>query len=114
MYMDLDEDGDEERWSFQWEDIEGSESYILLDDLGYDYEEDDYDTGQYAAVVKHLQKISPNIRWRITFNGTDREGADPSQWRVICVPDYQLYEAQQVFDRFLEGDGFSDFTNTNK
>jgi len=46
MYIDLD--ADEERFFFTWENIEGSEDYILLEERGYNYEEDDYETGLYS------------------------------------------------------------------
>jgi hypothetical protein len=111
-YMDLEED--EERDFFRWENIEGSEDYIILEERGCKYEEDDYETGEYSKIIKSLQEISPSIRWRVTFNGTDRYGARPSQWRVICVPEDQFTEAQYIFDRFLNGDDLSNYCYTDK
>jgi hypothetical protein len=75
----LDLDNDEERDFYRWEHIEGSEDCILLEERGHNYEKDDYETGKYAKVVEYLQGISLHIRWRITFDGTDRYGARPSQ-----------------------------------
>jgi len=112
MFMDLEED--EERYFFTWENIEGSEDYILLEERGCDYEEDDYETGEYAEIIKYIQKVSPGIRWRTTFNGSDRYGAQPSQWRVICVPEDQFTEAQYIFNRFLDGDDLSNCCYANK
>ena len=112
MYMDLEED--EERDFVRWENIEGSEDYILLEERGCNYEEDDYETGEYAKIIRYLQKVSPSIRWRTTFDGTDRKGARPSQWRVICVPDDQFIDAEYIFNRFLTGNDLSNYCYTDK
>lgn len=112
MYMDLDDD--EERDFFSWENIEHSEDYILLEERGCNYEQDDYEKGEYADIVRYLQRVSPSIRWRTTFDGTDSYGARPSQWRVICVPDDQFSEAQYIFDRFLNGDDLENYCYTDR
>jgi hypothetical protein len=112
MYMDLEQD--RESYLFVWENIEGSEDYNVLEKRGCDYEEDDYETGEYAKAIRYLQKVSPNIRWRTTLDGTDSHGARPSQWRVICVPEDQYTEAQCIFYRFLAGDDLSNYCYTDK
>jgi len=110
----LDLDNDEERDFYRWEHIEGSEDYIFLEERGHNYQEDDYETGEYSKVVTYLQKISPHIRWRVTWDGTDSYGAHPSQWRIICVPGSQLFEAQYIFDRLLKGEDLSSYSYTDR
>ena len=112
MCIDLEQD--EKRYYFSWENLEGSEDYILLENRGVDYRTDDYATGEFNKIVRHLQETVPEIRWRVTMDGCDREGADPSQWRVICVPEEQIGEAQEVFDLFLEGDPLNDYCPARK
>src|SRR5688572_7318182 len=99
MSVDLEHDEDRDSWS--WEHVEESEDYILLPARGHDYATDDYRTGEFVRIVKYLQRVSPHVRWRIAFTGSDDDGADPSQWRMICVPESQLSEAQRIFNRFL-------------
>lgn len=107
-------ENDESQFFFTWENIEGSEDYILLEELGYDYEDDNYDSGTYASIMTFLQDVTPHIRWRYAFNGSDRHGASPCQWRVIVVPQDQLIEAQYVFDRYLRGDDLSTYCYTDR
>jgi hypothetical protein len=111
-YMDLEED--EERSYFKWKNIQGSEDYVLLKERGENYEEDDDEMYEHDKIIRHLQEVSPEILWRTTYDGTDSYGARPSQWRVICVPDSQWSEAQNIFDRFLKGDDLSNYCYTDK
>lgn len=112
--MILDLEDDERRHMWLWEHIQNSEDVTVLASRGHDYQTDNYKTGQFAQIVKHLQRVAPDILWRITFTGSDEDGVDPSQWRVICVPEGQYTEAQEVFDRFLDGENLDDYCYTDK
>src|SRR3982751_2902542 len=98
--MCVDLEHDEDRHSWTWEHVEESEDYILLPARGHDYETDDYRAGEFVRIVRYLQRVAPHVRWRIGQAGSDEYGADPSQWRTICVPESQLSEAQQIFNKF--------------
>ncbi len=112
MCVDLEHDDDPHGWT--WEHIEGSADYILLPARGHDYKTDDYQTGEFVTIVKYLQRVASHVRWRITVAGSDDDGADPRQWRIICVPESQLPEAQQIFARFLSGDNLANYCYTDK
>lgn len=105
LYVEDDDYG----FRLSWSDIEGSEDYIILPERVSNYRDDDPKTGEYAKTIRYLQKVAPNILWRYKQDGIDSDGADPSTWRVICVPWDQIDEAQYVFDRYLDGDDLSDY-----
>ncbi|RLB40409.1 MAG: hypothetical protein DRH12_10105 [Deltaproteobacteria bacterium] len=107
-------EADEERHCYRWEIIEGSEDYNVLESMGYDPDEENEHTYEYAKAIEYLQEVAPHIKWRITYDGTDSAGASPSQWRVICVPEHQIVEAQYIFDRFLNGDDLTNYSYTDR
>ena len=112
--MVIDLETDENKFNFRWVNIEGSEDYKILEMRGFNKEEDHYETGEYAKIIRYLQLIAPHIQWRYTFDGTDSYGAWPSQWRVICVPVDHFTEAQFVFDRFLNNDNLENYSYTDR
>ena len=112
--MCVDVEHDEDRYSWTWEQVDGSEDYILLQARGHHNETNDYRTGEFVKIVKYLQRVAPHVRWRIAFAGSDSYGANPSQWRIICVPESQLSEAQHIFTRFLNGDNLDNYCYTDK
>ena len=110
--MCIELEDDDKRFLFTWENIEDSEERILLDKMGFNYEDDDCATKEYEKIIKYLQGISPRIRWRVTNDGTDRCGGH--SWAVFCVPHSQLSEAQNVFNRFLDGDNLENYCYTDR
>lgn len=107
MYSDVETDTDYQNIS--WENIPASADYELLQSAmekrGRKY--------TFAGVVKFLQRVSPHIRWHTTEDGDDGPTSGYHRWPVICVPNFQIREAERIFDRFCSGDDLSNYSYTD-
>jgi len=65
----------------------------------------------FKRLVKHLKKIAPHIRWRISIDGSDEYTTGNWQWEAIAVPDDQTGNAEHII-RIIEKRGdISKFRN---
>lgn len=102
MNVPIDLDSDENQLYFRWEKIDNSEDFSIFEEISLINIESYIRENKYRGLVKYLQDLAPHIWWRITCHGCDEMFSGNSQWQVICVPEEQLWEAQNIFDRFRE------------
>lgn len=96
--------------SGDWADIDDSESFLLTEK----FEDAPNCVDPYAALVEKLHNIAPHISWRIRHDGTDEDVVSLSFWRVICVPVEQHEEATEIFERFMNGEDLTDYSDKDR
>lgn len=97
---------DEYDFSIYWETL--SRQPEEPEDLPADSRKNDTNKPSVLwKAIEYLEEVASHIDWRIQADGDDNSGI---QWDCVVVPNDQLNEAEEIMNRYLDGDDLSNYS----